>query len=235
MTQHLIEPHGGTLKNLMANKERAAELKRLSRDWPSWDLTPRHICDLELLLNGSFSPLEGFMTKGDYEGVCGKMQLGDGTLWPLPIVLDVTEDVAGDLKNGDTLALRDPEGTMLAALHVEQVWEADRSAEAQQVFGTTSVEHPGTKYLLEQTHPYYVGGKLEGVAMPGHYDFLELRVTPADLREEICLARLAKSSSFSDSQSHAPCPSGVDVSSCSRVRSKPVDPSGRRDDKTGRC
>ena len=184
MTQHLIEPHGGTLKNLMANKERAAELKRLSRDWPSWDLTPRQICDLELLLNGSFSPLEGFMTKGDYEGVCGKMQLGDGTLWPLPVVLDVTENVAGDLKNGDTLALRDPEGTMLAALHVEQVWEADRSAEAQQVFGTTSVEHPGTKYLLEQTHPYYVGGKLEGVAMPGHYDFLELRVTPAKLREK---------------------------------------------------
>ena len=184
MTQHLIEPHGGTLKNLMADKERAAELKRLSRDWPSWDLTPRQICDLELLVSGGLSPLEGFMTQGDYESVCGEMRLRSGALWPVPIMLDVAEEVASSLKDGDSLALRDPEGTMLAALHVEQVWEADRLAEAQQVFGTTSLEHPGAKYLLEQTHPHYVGGKLEGVAMPGHYDFLELRLTPAKLRSE---------------------------------------------------
>jgi len=184
MAQHLIEPHGGTLKNLMADKERAAELKRLSRDWTSWDLTPRQICDLELLVSGGLSPLEGFMTQDDYESACREMRLSSGALWPVPIMLDVTEEVASDLKDGDSLALRDPEGTMLAALHVEQVWEADRLAEAQQVFGTTSLEHPGAKYLLEQTHPYYVGGKLEGVAMPGHYDFLELRLTPAKLREK---------------------------------------------------
>ena len=185
MPQHLIEPHGGTLTNLMVEEERAVELKKLSRDWPSWDLTPRQICDLELLLNSGFSPLKGFMTQDDYESVCEKMRLGNGTLWPLPIVLDVTEETASNLKDNDMLALRDPEGTMLAALHIEQIWKADKSAEAQQVFGTTSIEHPGTKYLLEQTHPYYVGGKLEGVALPCHYDFVELRLTPARLREHL--------------------------------------------------
>ena len=184
MLQHLIDPHGGTLTNLMVKEERVVELKRLSRDWLSWDLTPRQMCDLELLLNGGFSPLEGFMIQDDYESVCGKMRLKDGTLWPLPIVLDVTEELARNLKEADVLALRDPEGTMLAALHVRQIWKADRSTEAQQVFDTTSAEHPGTKYLLEQTHPYYIGGQLEGVTLPCHYDFVELRLTPAKLREK---------------------------------------------------
>jgi sulfate adenylyltransferase len=184
MQHHLIEPHGGELMNLMADDTRAAELKELSRDWPSWDLSPRQICDLELLLNGSFSPLEGFMTQADYESVCEKMRLQDGTLWPLPVVLDVSDQVAGKLNSGSSLALRDPEGTMLAALHVEHLWQVDRSAEARQVFGTDSVEHPGAKYLLEQMHPYYVGGKLEGVTLPVHYDFLELRLTPARLRDK---------------------------------------------------
>jgi len=184
MSQHLIEPHGGSLTSLLVSDERAAELKKLSRDWPSWELTPRQICDLELLLNGGFSPLKGFMTRDDYESVCGKMCLSDGTLWPLPIMLDIVEEVASALKNGDTLALRDPEGTMLAVLHVEQVWKADVSAEVQKVFGTTSIEHPGVKYLQEQTNPYYVGGKLEGVTLPCHYDFVELRFTPTKLREK---------------------------------------------------
>ena len=184
MSQHLIEPHGGSLTNLLVSNERAAELKILSRDWPSWELTPRQICDLELLINGCFSPLKSFMNRDDYESVCSKMRLCDGTLWPLPIVLDIVEELASVLKDGDILALRDQEGTMLAVLHVEHIWKADVSAETQQVFGTSSIEHPGTKYLLEQTNPYYIGGKLEGVALPCHYDFVELRLTPAMLREK---------------------------------------------------
>jgi sulfate adenylyltransferase len=183
MSQHLIEPHGGTLTNLFVSDQRVSEFKRQSRDWPSWGLTSRQICDLELLLNGGFSPLKGFMTRNDYEHVCKNMRLSDGILWPLPVVLDVSEEIALKLKDGDMLALRDPEGTMLAALHVAEVWKPDTSAEAQQVFGTMSSEHPGTSYLLRQTNPYYVGGTLEGLALPGHYDFVELRHTPAKLRE----------------------------------------------------
>ncbi|MFC1634590.1 bifunctional sulfate adenylyltransferase/adenylylsulfate kinase [Planctomycetota bacterium] len=187
MPHHLIEPHGGVLKNLLVSEKKAQQMKKLSRDWPSWDLTARQICDLELLLNGSFSPLEGFMTRGDYDSVCRDMRLRNGTLWPLPIVLDVTEEVASKLQAGADLALRDPEGTMLAVLHVEEIWQPDRIKEAKQVFGTTNTDHPGVKYLLEQTHSYYIGGKLEGIATPSHYDFVELRFTPAELRNKFIL------------------------------------------------
>ncbi|HEX4495826.1 MAG TPA: bifunctional sulfate adenylyltransferase/adenylylsulfate kinase [Thermoanaerobaculia bacterium] len=181
---HLIEPHGGELINPMAAPERAAELKAASRDWPSWDLTPRQFCDLELLLNGGFSPLTGFMGKADHDSVCDHMRLADGTLWPLPVLLDVTPKLAETLRVGDMLALRDPEGVMLAALHVEEMWEPDRQASAQAAFGTTSTDHPGVAHLLHKTNSVAVGGRIEGMQLPVHYDFRALRLTPAELRAE---------------------------------------------------
>ncbi len=101
----------------MPSEARSAELKSQSREWPSWDLTGRQLCDLELLLSGGFSPLRGFMTKADYEGVCKNMRLASGVLWPMPITLDVTEEFAKKLTPGTSkIALRDPEGVMLAVL-----------------------------------------------------------------------------------------------------------------------
>src|SRR4051812_20321813 len=153
-TSHLIAPHGGELVNLMAAPERAAELKAHSREWPSWDLTARQLCDLELLMSGGFSPLRGFMTRADYEGVCHNMRLKNGLLWPMPIMLDVTEQFAKSLNPGKSqVALRDPEGVMLGVLHVEEVWQPDRKAEAESVFGTTSTVHPGVDYLLNKANP----------------------------------------------------------------------------------
>ena len=182
---HIIAPHGGELADLIATPERIAELKAHSREWPSWDLTPRQICDLELLISGGFSPLRGFMTPADYEGVCQNMRLSSGVLWPMPITLDVKEDFAKSLTPGSSkVALRDAEGVMLAVLHVEAVWQPDRKAEAQSVFGTTSAVHPGVDYLLNKGNSWYVGGRLEGVQAPSHYDFRTLRLTPAELRAE---------------------------------------------------
>src|SRR6266498_3377205 len=125
MLNHLdvmTSPHGGTLVNLLADPQRAADLQAASRTWPSWDLTPRQLCDLELLANGGFSPLTGFMTRGDYDPVCESMRLADGALWPMPITLDVSETFAGKLAAGQQIALRDPEGVMLGVLHVEDIW-----------------------------------------------------------------------------------------------------------------
>ncbi len=99
-TRNLIAPHGGELVNLIAAPEKAGELKAHSREWPSWDLTARQICDLELLMSGGFSPLRGFMTRADYEGVCHNMRLASGVLWPMPITLDVTEDFAKTAEAG---------------------------------------------------------------------------------------------------------------------------------------
>lgn len=184
METHLNAPHGGELVDLMVGPDRAAEMQAQSRDWPSWDLTARQLCDLELLLSGGFSPLRGFMTRADYEGVCHKMRLADGKLWPIPITLDVTEEFARSIKPGSAVALRDAEGVMLAILHAEEIWQPDLRAEAQSVFGTVSINHPGAAHLLQKTNPWYVGGRLEGVQRPAHYDFRTLRLTPAELRAE---------------------------------------------------
>jgi sulfate adenylyltransferase len=184
-TSHLIAPHGGELVQLIAQPERIAELKAHSKEWPSWDLTGRQLCDLELLLTGGFSPLRGFMTRADYEGVCHNMRLANGALWPMPITLDVTEEFARKLTPGASkVALRDPEGVMLAVLNVEEVWQADRKAEAQAVFASTSAAHPGADYAINKANPWYVGGKLEGTQIPSHYDFRNLRLTPAEVRAE---------------------------------------------------
>ncbi len=182
-TSHLVAPHGGQLINLILGREEAADTKAASRDFPSWDLTPRQICDLEMLLNGGFSPLTGFMNKADYEGVCSKMRLASGVLWPMPIMLDVTEAFAKTLQPGSTkVALRDAEGVMIAILHVEDVWQSDRAAEGKAVFNSTSEAHPGVAFLMDRSNPWYVGGRLEGLQLPSHYDFKSLRQTPAELR-----------------------------------------------------
>jgi len=96
-TSHLIAPHGGELINLIAEPPRVADLKAHSKQWPSWDLTARQLCDLELLITGGFSPLEGFMTQADYDSVCQNMRLVSGVLWPMPITLDVTEEFVKQL------------------------------------------------------------------------------------------------------------------------------------------
>ena len=184
-SSHLIPPHGGELVNLIAQPETVNQLKSHSREWPSWDLTARQLCDLELLLSGGFSPLRGFMNRADYEGVCSQMKLASGVLWPMPITLDVSEEFAKALKPGSSkIALRDPEGVMLAVLHVEDVWQPDRKAEAKAVFNSTSAAHPGADYVMNKANPWYIGGRLEGAQAPSHYDFRSLRLTPAELRAE---------------------------------------------------
>jgi sulfate adenylyltransferase len=178
----LISPHGGTLVNLLVDDDRAEQLRSESRHWISWSLTPRQLCDLELLATGGFSPLNGFMTRADYEPVCRAMRLADGTLWPMPITLDVPEAFARTVLDASTIALRDPEGVMIAALHVADVWRADRRAEAADVFGTTDPVHPGVAAILRNEALWIVGGRLEVVRLPLHYDFQALRLTPAEVR-----------------------------------------------------
>ncbi len=184
MSEYPIAAHGGQLVDLLVTTERREELRELSRDWPSWELTPRQLCDLELLANGGFSPLRGFMTSADYNSVVEEMRLADGTLWPMPIVLDLAEEKAEGLAAGMTLALRDPEGVMLAALHVEEVWRPDREREAQKVYATADTAHPGVARLMESTGEVYVGGRIEALRLPTYYDFRQLRSTPSQLRAE---------------------------------------------------
>ena len=171
-------------RDLMAPAARAAELTASLRDLPSWELTPRQICDLEMLMNGAFAPLDGFLDRGATESVCERMRLPDGTLWPLPVNLDVTAATAEAASRAGSLVLRDLEGLPLAVQRVAEVWEHDRPAEAERVYGTLDPTHPGVRHLLERTNNFAVGGSLEGLRMPPHYDFGELRETPAQTRSD---------------------------------------------------
>ena len=176
------EPHGGVLKELFLGESAADEEAAAARDYKSWNLTERQHCDLELLLNGSFSPLEGFLKRQDYESVLKDMRLASGLLWPIPINLDVSQAFAEQLASGEVIALRDREGVVLATMEVEEIWEPDRAAEAAAVFGTENEAHPGVAYLLHEANPVYLGGRLRGLEPPGHYDFKLLRDSPSELR-----------------------------------------------------
>ena len=167
---------------MLVGDEQAEALKAQSLDLPSITLGQRHLCDLELLLNGGFSPLTGFMDEPAYESVLERLRLPDASVWPMPVTLDVDEAMAQTLEPGARVALRDGEGFMLAILTVNTCWKVDRDQEAERVYGTCSNRHPGVRYLHEQTGTHYVGGAVEGIQLPTHYDYDELRHTPEELR-----------------------------------------------------
>ena len=168
---------------LLVSGDRAAELKNEAVHLPSWDLTFRQIWDAELLLSGAFSPLQGFLNKADYGSVLDNTRLANSALWPIPIMLDVTREVADTLEEGSRVALRHPEGMVLAVMTISDIWEADKKEEAQKVLGTTNTEHPGVFELFD-SNPVYVGGSLEGLELPPHHTFRHLRHTPAELKQE---------------------------------------------------
>jgi sulfate adenylyltransferase len=177
-------PDTSTPQGLLADPTRATALKAEAVHLPSLDLNFRQIWDIELLINGAFAPLKGYHGRADYEGVCNRMRLADGTLWPIPIYLDVSEKFAETLSSGDRVALRHPEGMVLAILTVSDIWSPDPKAEAEQVFGTTDEKHPAVFELLHHTGKVYLGGTIEGLEMPPHHTFRHLRHTPAELRAE---------------------------------------------------
>ncbi len=170
------------IPELFVSSDSAQKLKAEAAALPSWDLTPRQICDLELLMNGGFFPLKGFMSRADYEGVVEGMRLADGTLWPIPITLDVSETFAAAVEPGQDIALRDQEGVILAILSVTDRWTPDKANEAAKVFGADDLAHPAVNYLHHTAGKVYLGGPVTGIQQPVHYDFKARRDTPNELR-----------------------------------------------------
>ncbi len=159
------------------------DYKSRAHELPTITLTHRQLCDIELLLNGGFAPLRGFLNKADYESVVENMRLSDGTLWPMPITLDADRQFVESLQSGQEIALRDTEGLLIAILQAEDIWSANKKREALGVFGTLDDSHPGVTYLYHHVKEFYIGGRLLPIALPHHYDFNHLRFTPVDLRE----------------------------------------------------
>ena len=173
---------GRDFVNLLVDDDRSAALKEIAFNIPDIILNERQLCDLELLATGAFSPLKGFMNRADYESVLDRMRLQNDVLWPVPICLDISDLQARTLEAGQSVALRDPEGFLLAIMHIEDIWSVEREKEASRIYGTHDRSHPGVRYLFENGNKYYLGGKLEVISLPLHADFKQLRLTPEEIR-----------------------------------------------------
>ncbi|MEE9387659.1 MAG: bifunctional sulfate adenylyltransferase/adenylylsulfate kinase [Paracoccaceae bacterium] len=170
------------IPELYVSYDSAQKLKLEAAELPSWDLSPRQICDLELLMNGGFNPLKGFLEQQDYDSVVKDMRLVDGSLWPMPITLDISEKFAGTVEAGQDIALRDQEGVILAIMSVTDKWSPDKALEAKNVYGADDDAHPAVNYLHNTAGPVYLGGPITGIQQPVHYDFRARRDTPNELR-----------------------------------------------------
>ena len=160
------------------------ELNNESLNYKSWVLNERQICDLEMILNGGFAPLNCFLNRDDYESVLSSMRLNNGSLWPIPINLDVNEEFSRKINPGDKLTLKDKEGFSIAIIDIEDIWNPDLKKECISVYGTTDNTHPGVDYLLNHSNPIYVGGKIRAISKPNHYDYKEIRHDPKSLKKK---------------------------------------------------
>jgi sulfate adenylyltransferase len=151
----------------------------------SWVLTPRQLCDLELIASGAFAPLRTFLGRADYDSVCDRMRLGSGQLWPVPITLDIPEDTLRAATRSGSLLLRDAQQRELALLTITEAWRPDHLAEARTVLGTTDPAHPSVAYLQSATNPWYVTGTLVVLRDVQHPDLPPLVYTPDQVKREI--------------------------------------------------
>src|SRR5215475_5893950 len=178
----LIAPYGGSLVDLLVPAEACDEVKAHASQLPSLQLSERSVCDLELLATGAFSPLDRFMGQLDYQRVLDEMHLSTGQLFPLPITLPVEANPA--LHLDQDIALRDAKNDLLAVLTLEEIYAWELSEVAQKAFGTFDVRHP----LVAEMHrwgKWHLSGRLQVLQLPKHYDFQELRLTPAQTRARL--------------------------------------------------
>ena len=178
----LMQNNLAPVPELYVSYDSSQKMKLEAADLTSHDLTPRQICDLELLMNGGFKPLKGFLSEADYNGVVDNMRLADGTLWPMPITLDVKADYADTVEIGQDIALRDQEGVILGTMSVTDKWTPNKAHEAEKVFGADDSAHPAVNYLHNTAGDVYLGGPVTGIQQPVHYDFRARRDTPNELR-----------------------------------------------------
>ena len=191
---------------------------------PYWQLNARQTCDIELLLNGAFDPLHGFLGKADYQSVVNDMRLADGRLWPMPITLDIPESFAESLNTGDQIALRDPEHFAVAVIEVQEIWKPDLQAEAEKTFGTQDQKHPAVSYLFRSTNPVYIGGPLQAIELPRHIDYVKYRHTPKTLRAIFKRKKWEKNYCFSDAKPLASCTYRIDQRSIKKRRCTFINP-----------
>ena len=149
-----------------------------------WTLTDRQLCDCEMILDSSFFPLDQFMNENDYQSVLNNMRLCSGALFPIPITLDVNREFSNQISVGENIILQEKEGFKIATMKVESVWEPDLHKEAELVYGTADQDHPGLNYIFNIGNKIYLGGKIEKISMPKHYDYSQYRLSPDKVKNK---------------------------------------------------
>lgn len=177
----LIAPYGGALVNLLVPPDEREELRAYAGRLPSAQLSDRAVCDLEALAVGGFSPLDRFLGEEDYSRVLEEMRLADGRLWPIPITLPLDPT---DVRLDGEIALRDAKNNILATLTIEEAYDWDKAEAAQRVCGTQDARHPLVAEMA-RWGGVNVSGRLRVIDLPLHYDFRDLRLTPAQCRERL--------------------------------------------------
>src|SRR5512135_516868 len=178
----LIAPYGGKLVDLVAVGPEREDLLSRAPQLPSIKISMRNLCDLELLATGGFSPLDRFMGKADYERVLHEMRLSDGVLFPLPITL--TADPKELPTVGDELVLRNANNDVIAVMTLDEVYHWDAQTEAAHAYGTNDPKHPMVSEM-GRWNKVCISGPLKVVNLPKYYDFVELRLTPAQVRTRL--------------------------------------------------
>lgn len=182
MSTKVIEPWGGKLIDLTVPPDVVPEALERAKSLPVVRLSERTLCDLELLATGAFSPLDRFMGAEDYRRVVQDMRLANGYLFPIPITLPVGGD--DPVRLDSEVALTNSRNEIVATMTIEEVYEWDLAETAHEVFGTNDDRHP----LVAEMHRWgkqNISGRLKVLRLPVHYDFRELRLTPAQTRERL--------------------------------------------------
>ena len=183
-TTRLIPPYGGKLVDLVVPAPEAAELKEYAKRLISIRISERAVCDLELLAIGAFSPLDRFMSQADHQSVLDTMRLADGHIFPLPVTLPINDEERARIKVGDEIALRDLQNELLAIMTVAEIYAWNLAEVAEKAFGTQDLRHP----LVAEMHRWgkvNISGPLRVLQLPRHYDFKNIRLTPAETRARL--------------------------------------------------
>lgn len=178
----LIQPHGGTLVDRKVTEGGREDWLRRAKNLPRVTLNARNEADLELLANGAFSPLEGFLNEADYLRVRDERRLANGLVWSIPVTLAVDESTRKTLNPGEDVALYARDGRLLAILHLEEIYSYDKELEAAAVYKTTEVKHPGVAAVYEQGE-YLLGGKISLLEEVNPNTFAQYRLSPRQTRD----------------------------------------------------
>jgi sulfate adenylyltransferase len=183
-THETIAPHGGTLVDLIVPEGDRAKLEEEARHFPKVVVNPRELSDLEMLAVGALSPLTGFQGETDYASILETMHLSTGLPWTIPVTLSLTDDAAKRIGGADAVTLLAEEGgEPIAILEISGLFRRDREREADAVFGTQDLDHPGVQ-ALQEAGGLCAAGELRVLRLPPHDDFVEYRLTPAQTRAE---------------------------------------------------